>query len=368
MVKVSLARCSGYDTSKVYAAVKRAVDLVGGIEAFVKRGARVLIKPNLISARLPEEAVDTHPEVVRSVVRLAKEAGAGSVLIGDSPGGYGANIDEIFDKSGMRAMAKEAGAELVKFAVSRTVDGIPFTRHLFDCDCIISVPKLKTHCITILTAGIKNMYGTVVGLYKAEQHSKSPKERDFAKVISKIYSIAKPHLTVLDAITAMEGDGPSGGRPRDLDLIMAGPDAVAIDTIAAAIIGVEPLDVLVIREAFASGYGEGDPARIELMGDDASSFVLPDFKLPQTIPLGLIPTAITNSIASLIKFKPCIVTDLCRRCKLCKTTCPVNAIEIEKVSCKIDYKKCVRCLCCHEVCPYKAIHIKRNILTRMVWG
>ncbi|MDD5429041.1 MAG: DUF362 domain-containing protein, partial [Candidatus Omnitrophica bacterium] len=235
MVKVSLVKCQDYDRDKVFDAVKRCVDLVGGIGAYVRPGTKVLIKPNLLSARTPEEGVDTHPEVVRAVVRLVKAA-QGVPIIGDSPGGYGANIDEIFDKSGMRAMAKEEGAELVKFTASKSIDGIPFTRYLFDCDSVISVPKFKTHCLTVMTAGIKNMYGTVVGLHKVECHSKAPNEEDFVKIIAKVYSVAKPRLTIVDGITAMEGDGPSGGKTRQMGLLMAGADAVAIDAVAAAII------------------------------------------------------------------------------------------------------------------------------------
>ena len=367
MAKVALVKCPSYDRDKVFDSVKRAVDLLGGVEAFVKPGAKVLVKPNLLSARLPEEAVDTHPEVVRAVVRLVKSAGA-TALVGDSPGGYGANIEEIFDKSGMRKVAEEEGVELVKFAKSKFVDGIPFTRYLFDCDSIISVPKFKTHGITVLTAAIKNMYGTVTGLYKAECHSKAPREEDFAKVIAKIYSIAKPYLTILDGITAMEGDGPSAGKPRDLGLIMAGADAVAVDACLARIVGLEPFDVLVTKEASVMGLGEADPGKIEMAGDDINDLIVKDFKLPQTAAFKLIPKSLTNAVAGLIKFKPSIDINICTRCNLCKITCPVSAIEIEKDLCRIDYKKCVRCLCCHEVCPYKAISIKRNMLTKLVWG
>ena len=367
MIKVALIKCPDYASDKVFDSVKRCVDLVGGIESFVRHGTKVLIKPNLLSAREPEEAVDTHPEVVRAVARLVKAAGA-TPLVGDSPGGYGANIDEIFERSGMRDLAKEEGVELVKFTTSKFVDGIPFTRYLFDCDTVISVPKLKTHGVTVLTAAIKNMYGTVTGLYKAECHSKAPKESDFAKVIAKVYSIAKPHLTILDGIVAMEGDGPSGGKARNMSLIMAGADAVAIDACAAAIIGLNPLDVAVTKEAFKDGLGEADLDKIELTGDPIADFITVDFKLPQTTALKLIPRSIINGIAGLIKFKPYIDINVCTRCNLCKITCPVNAIEIDRDFCKIDYKKCVRCLCCHEVCPYKAIYIKRNMLTKLVWG
>ena len=367
MSKVSLARCTDYEPRRVFEAVKKAVDLVGGIEEFVEPGMKVLLKPNLLTERAPEDAVDTHPEVVRAVARLVKGSGAAAWL-GDSPGGYGKNIEDIFEKSGMMSMAKEEGIELVKFATAKYIDGIPIARQVFDADRIISIPKLKTHGITILTAAIKNMYGTVTGLYKAECHSKAPKEEDFARIIAKVYSIARPHLTVLDGIVGMEGDGPSAGKTRDINLVMAGQDGVAIDACAAIIIGLEPEDILVTKEAKRMGLGESDPSKIELVGDDINTFILKDFKLPVTTLLKLIPRSMVNGVASLIRFKPCIDESTCTRCNLCKITCPVNAMEIEKDYCRIDYKKCIRCLCCQEVCPYNAIYIKRNILTRIVWG
>jgi len=365
--KVSLVRCDDYDSAKVFEAVKRAIDLVGGIDNFVSGGTRVLVKPNLLSARTPEEAVDTHPEVVRAVVKLVKEAGA-TPVIGDSPGGYYKDIESVLEKSGMKKMAAEEGVEIVRFTASRFVDGIPIARHVFEADCVISLPKFKTHCITVLTGAIKNMYGTITGLHKAQCHSKAPKEKDFAKVVAKIYSISKPHLTVMDAITAMEGDGPSAGKPRNLNFIMAGSDGVAIDACAAKIVGVEPLDILVTKEAFLLGLGEADLSKIEITGDEMKNFVTGDFKLPQTTLLKYIPTGIANKVATLIKFKPYIDFAACKRCNLCKVSCPVNCIEIEDQYCRIDYNRCVRCLCCHEVCPYKAISIKRNVLTKFIWG
>ncbi len=367
MTKVAVSRCLYYDTDKVFEAVKRSVDLIGGIEAFVSPGMKVLLKPNLLSARLPEDAVDTHPEVVRAVARLVKRAGA-VPFIGDSPGGYGNNIGEIFEKSGMKRIADEEGIGLVTFTASKFIDGIPIARQIFDSDRVISIPKFKTHAITILTAAIKNMFGSVVGLYKAECHSRSPKEEDFSKIMAKVYSITKPHLTVLDGIIAMEGDGPSSGATRKTNLVMAGEDAVAIDSCLAKIMGLAPLDILVTKEAYLAKLGEADLSKIEVLGDSLDNFVIKDFKLPQTTPLKYLPKSVISSIASLIRFKPHIDNEACRRCNLCKLTCPVHCIEIEKSYCSIDYKKCVRCLCCHEVCPYRAISIKRNILTKMIWG
>jgi len=367
MTKVSIMRCPDYNAERVFDAVSRAVDLVGGIGSVVKPGMKVLLKPNLLSARTPEEAVCTHPEVVRAVVRLVKGAG-GIPLIGDSPGGYGANIDEVFERSGMLGVSKSEGVELVKFTASKSVDGIPFARHIFECDSIISIPKMKTHGITLITAAVKNMYGAVVGLYKAERHSISPKEEDFAKVIAKVYAIARPHLTILDAITAMEGDGPSAGVPRNLNFIMAGKDAVAIDAVAARIVGLTPLEVLVTREAYERELGEADLEKIEIAGDNVDSFVTTNFKLPATAFYKMIPDGVVKMIAALMRFKPVIDELVCTRCRLCKLTCPVSAIEVEKESCSIDYKKCVKCLCCQEVCPYRAIGIKRSLLAKLMWG
>lgn len=367
MAKVSIIRCADYETANVFNAVKRAVDLIGGIDTFVKSGMKVLLKPNLLSARVPEDAVDTHPEVVRAVVRLVKSAGA-VPYIGDSPGGYGKNIDEVFEKSGIKRIAEEEDVELKRFTASRFVNGIPAARQIFDSDRVISIPKFKTHSITVLTAAIKNMFGAVVGLYKAQCHSRAPKEEDFSRIIAKVYSIARPHLTIVDGIIAMEGDGPSSGVIRQMNLIMAGEDAVAIDSCLAKIMGVEPLDILVTKEAYEAKLGEADLSKIEVMGDALDTFIAKDFKLPQTTPLKFLPRSVMNGIASLIKFKPYIDIKICKRCNLCKTACPVSCIEIEKDYCRIDYKKCVRCLCCHEVCPYRAISIKRNILAKMVWG
>lgn len=367
MAKVAILRCENYDSSNVFETVKRSIGLIGGIDVFIKPGMKVLLKPNLLAPHPPEDAVTTHPEVVRAIARLVKSAG-GIVSLGDAPGGYGYNIDEILEASGIKKIADEEDIEIKKFTASRFVDGIPIARHFFEADFIISIPKFKTHSITVLTAAIKNMFGFVVGLYKAECHSRAPKEEDFSKVMTKVFSIAKPHLTVIDGIAAMEGDGPSSGIIRKMNLIMAGTDAVAIDACLAKIMGLEPLDILVTKEAYRMELGEADLARIEILGDRLDDFITKDFKLPQTTPLKFLPKGVMNTIATLIKFKPYIDSGLCKRCNLCKVTCPVNCITIEKDYCEIDYKKCVKCLCCHEVCPYKAICIKRNILTKMVWG
>ncbi|MBN2453606.1 MAG: DUF362 domain-containing protein [Candidatus Omnitrophica bacterium] len=366
MAKVAIARCAHYDIDGVYNAVKRSVDLLGGIERYVKPGMSVLLKPNLLTARGPESAVLTHPEIIRSVGRLARKAG-GIVRVGDSPGGYGKNIDEILEVSGIKHIAEEEGFEVVRFTAADFVDGIPIARQVREADIVISLPKLKTHCVTVMTGAIKNTFGAVTGLYKAGCHSRAPREEDLAKVLVKVHSIVRPALTVVDGILAMEGDGPSAGRPKAMNAVIAGEDAVAIDACIAMMVGLKPLDLAVTRAARDAGLGEADLSKIEILGDSLENFISRDFKLSQTMPLNAIPRPILRWILGFVRFIPCIDESLCVRCGLCKKACPADCITVEEKRCGIDYAKCIRCLCCHEICPHNAISIKRNILTKLIW-
>jgi ferredoxin len=126
--------------------------------------------------------------------------------------------------------------------------------------------------------------------------------------------------------------------------------------------------VTVTKAAYEAGLGEADLAKIEIVGDDLDDFIAEDFKLPQTMPLKVVPRTLLKWLLGLIKFKPYIDEHICVRCGLCKTACPISCITIDERRCGIDHRKCVRCLCCHEICPHKAIVIKRNMLTRLVWG
>ena len=364
-VTVAVVKCESYETDAVMAAVRRAVDLVGGMGSFVSPGAKVLLKPNLLSARSPEEGIDTHPEVVRALARLAKEAG-GAVSVGDSPGGYEQDMDEVFERSGMKRVAVEEGVDLVEFSASRSVDGYPVSRHVLDADVVISVPKFKTHGITTLTAGVKNVYGVLTGLFKAHCHVRSPKEEDFALILAKVYELVRPRLTVVDAVTSMEGDGPSSGDLRETRFIAASPDAVAVDAVLARIVGLHPFDLATTRACYERKLGEADLALIEVVGDGIDAVAVSYFKLPQTKILKMLPNAVVRGAASLVRFRPVIDEASCKRCNLCKLTCPAGAITIERDGCGIDYRKCVRCLCCQEVCPYRAVRIARNFLAKLV--
>jgi uncharacterized protein (DUF362 family) len=193
MTTVSLVRCDTYESGTFEAAVHKAVDLTGGISRFVKPGDRVLIKPNLLSAKTPEKRVTTDPAMVRAVARMVLEAG-GKPVIGDSPALE--PFRRVAKKCGMADVAEELGVELAALTSPRPVSlpqGTAF-RQLeiaslaLDADVVINLPKLKTHCQMLLTLGVKNLFGAVVAQRKAEWHHMAGVDRDtFASLLLDIY-------------------------------------------------------------------------------------------------------------------------------------------------------------------------------------
>ena len=369
MSKVSIVRCPDYNKKNVEDAVFRSVELIGGIENFVKAGDRVLIKPNLLSAKVPEEAVCTHPEVVRAVIRLVKKRG-GRPLVGDSPRNFFTikDVDLVYEKTGIKRVAEEECAELVKFDKVGRVGGYPVAQLALDASAIISLPKLKAHAFTVMTGAVKNTFGMVPGLFKVECHKSKPKPKDFVKILLDIFQITKPRLSVMDGILAMEGDGPASGDPREVGLVLASADAVSLDAVVSKLVGLPPEKDIIVNEARRRNAGEADMDNIELMGETIESAEIKDFKLPKTAhAINALPDFLAAMFARAIDFRPVIYEKLCEKCGVCKDSCPVDAITINEKASHIDNNICIKCFCCHEVCPYRSIYIKRNFIANLFW-
>ncbi len=364
--KVALIRCDDYNSGDVHDAVKKAVDLLGGISSIVKQGNRVLIKPNLLSAKPPESAVDTHPEVVRAVIRLAKEAG-GAVEVGDSPGGSIKKMADVYVASGIKKICEEENVKIISFNRAKKIKGIPIALAPLETDVFISVPKFKTHSLMTLTGAVKNVFGIVPGLSKTQCHKMAPHPVPFAKLLVDIYSYSPPHLTIMDGITAMEGEGPGpAGTPKKMNLVAVSTDAVSMDAVLSKTVGLEPFDILTTKEAHRRGLGNGNIEDIEIVGDDLNQFIQPDFKLPKTSVFRYMPNFLMWFVAHFIKLRPVSKPDQCTNCGLCIKSCPVGAISSKNGALKFDYNKCILCLCCHEFCPENAIFIKENLLARVI--
>lgn len=356
MTQVSIIRCPDYEKNNVFSAVKKAVDLIGGIDKFVKSGQKVLLKPNLLRAAHPEEAVTTHPEVIRAVIRLVKGKST-DIYVGDSPAGL-IKAEEVYEKCGITQVCQEEGVGLVKFDQITKQDKIPFAKIKDEMDVCISLPKFKTHNLTIITAAIKNVFGFVPGLYKTYCHKSTPNFKAFSQLLVKIYSQAQPKLHIIDSIQAMEGDGPSSGKPRQMGLVVASADGVAVDAVLTKIIGLTPLFITTTKEAHRLGLGQADLKRIDIVGERLEDVLVKNFKLPNLMFFSRIPNFISRILFKVIPLMMGIDLRLCNACLMCKNICPQEAIQEREGRLKIDFRRCILCLCCGEVCPNNALYIR----------
>jgi uncharacterized protein (DUF362 family)/Pyruvate/2-oxoacid:ferredoxin oxidoreductase delta subunit len=352
--------------------VRKAVDLLGTISRFVRPGQRVLLKPNLLSARDPSRRITTDPAVVSAVARLVLEAG-GTPFIGDSPG-----IDpfgRVASRTGMADIARDLGIELLELGDSTPAprpDGLLFkrleiARPALEADVVINLPKLKTHTQMLFTLGVKNLFGTIVAQRKAEWHYMTGLDRQvFASLHLEIYRTVKPALTLLDGVWAMEGHGPSNGNPRHIGIIAAAVDAVSLDTSICHLLGGALQAFPLYREARARGIGETDISRIRYLGEDPETFSRTDFQIPSLDSLGVMPAPVTRLAGRFLISRPLHHGSRCTGCGQCLKICPAGAIELSGKRVRFDYDRCIRCYCCQEICPENGIGFKKGLIVNVL--
>ncbi|MFZ3091460.1 MAG: DUF362 domain-containing protein [Nitrospirota bacterium] len=372
--QVAIVQAKTYDDARVYEDIKRLVDLLGGINRFVKKGNKVLLKPNLLSAKPPEAGITTHPAVIKAVAKLVMEAGA-IPFIGDSPGGRAINFEKVAAVTGMKQAADELGIRLVDFRnsveLSTTNGGIfkklNVAKEAIDADVIINLPKLKTHVQMFLTLGVKNMFGCIIGLQKAQWHFKAGVDRKyFAAMLLELYSLLKPSLTIVDGIVAMEGDGPgSAGKLRNLGLVFAGSDAVALDTVICNALGVKNEELPILVAAKEKGIGITEMERIDVLGERLKDVSIHDFIRPKMIDVMFGPNLLKKFLMNNITSKPIEDRKMCTLCSKCIEACPTDIISIKNKRLAFDYDKCIRCFCCLEVCPEGAMMVKQGALLKL---
>ena len=412
---VSLVYCEDYEPQRVEAAVRRAIDLLGGIGQYVRPGQRVVLKPNLLRAMAPERASSTHPSVVRAMVRLVQEAGA-TPIIADSPGGpyTPLMLRRVYEKTGMAQVARETGAELnydtgvvrVPNPDGRLLKLLDVIAVVARADVVINLPKLKTHNLTRLTAATKNLFGVVPGVTKLGYHAKLQSALPFSRGLIDIIRYVRPVLSITDGIVAMDGNGPSGGDPFAGRVLLASPDAVAADVVAMSLVGWEPLSMPTIRVAAEWGLCTGRLSDIELRGDPLDRFDLRGFR-PGTataVDPGLVPRGLLGRLRRLLaarstngrstadvnlspesldvgtvprRFRRWATLQLvvtpragagCTGCGYCAEHCPMRAITMSDGRARMDPTLCIRCYCCHELCPQLAVELHRTFLGRLLFG
>ncbi len=342
---------------------------LGGMGIFVRPGQQVLIKPNLLTDARPEEAVTTHPEMVRAVIRLVKGAGA-SPWVGDSPANV-ADLARVWDRTGVAAVCREESVPLVNLekAGSETFEdgGISFTiaRPVLESDAIITVPKVKTHVLTGLTASVKNLYGVVPGFQKTALHKQYPRVSEFSEMLARVYGRVKPVLAIADGVLAMDGDGPSAGRPFPLGIVGASADGVALDSVFCWMLGMEPARIAHLAAAERLGHGNAHAEDIEVEGG-ADCGRVREFRLARVVPTAWIPGWLIRMVAPAFWHRP-VFGAACISCGKCVRACPANALHMEPGSSPLlNSGLCIACCCCHEICPAHAIEMAPGPVFRVI--
>jgi uncharacterized protein (DUF362 family)/Pyruvate/2-oxoacid:ferredoxin oxidoreductase delta subunit len=375
---VSVLRCETYELNLLKETMKVSLDHLGGLEMFINKGDKVLLKTNLLMKKTPEEATTTHPMFVRAIAELLIDYGA-EVLIGDSPGGpfLEGRMKNIYRATGMEETAYATGAALNFNLKSFTVESkdslllnkIEMTDMINDVDKIINLPKLKTHGLTVFTGAVKNLFGLIPGTIKGEYHVRMPDVNDFSNALIDICEHIKPVLHIMDGIMAMEGAGPSSGVPKKANVIIASDNPHDLDKVACDLIDLRVMDVPTLRLAFERGLTSGDLTDVEIKGDSIEALRIRDFiKAPANSGRKRkIPKPIMTLLVKQLKSKPIFHNSKCIGCGDCELNCPPKAIVMKEGKPEVDYAKCISCFCCQELCPAKAIDIKRPLLSKIIF-
>jgi len=361
-VAVACTRCAGYDEqAELRRAVADAVAAVGGWpECVLQPGAKVLLKPNLLSARAPEEAISTHPELVRAVIGELHCAGVRDLTIGDSPAGR-QDWEKLWAITGMRTVADATGAKLLPFERVHRVEiagvgPVPVLAELSDFTAVISLPKLKSHLLTKHSGAVKNSYGLMPGLAKSGFHVRYPSPRRMANFLAEFYRHTRPHLVIMDAVDCLVGEGPANGRPHRLGRILAGLDAVAVDAVSVEVFGYGPEEIPLLARCAELGLGVAERSAILRVGNGWEGWPGPQLPRSRADFLQRLPEWLFRPMTWLLSCRPEFDQVRCVKCGICRTACQRQAIHVGRDGrFRVNTRRCILCMCCLESCPHQAV-------------
>ncbi len=364
---VSVQPCISYDLPTLRAALKACLAPLGGIRSFIRPGMRVLIKPNLLGAAPPENAIITHPAVVRVVAELVIAAGA-TALVGDSCAGTLKVDEQIWRNCGFADVANATSAVHAPFSgsVVKRLRGNDYliARPVAEADLVINLPKLKTHTLTLYTGAVKNLFGVVPGRRKRQLHLRAPGVADFSTILVDILELVRPQLTIMDSVLGQEGSGPGfAGTPHAYHCLAASADPVALDSVLARAMGFRAGEVLHLALAELRGLGAHSPARIRIVGRHAV-LRFGKLMLPRSHWYFNVPSWLSAPLHKQARLRPRVDPARCTGCGTCVEACPSHIIA-PGTPVAIDLKGCIGCLCCGEVCPESAITTRRSLIARL---
>ena len=379
---VSVKSADNYDVDSLCKIIREQFEHIGLSKSDFE-GKKVAIKPNLIIKKSPEYAATTRPEILEAVIRIISTYNCKDIVIAESAGGpyteeslratYSVcKIKEVAEKCGVKLNYDTSYTE-INSKDARLVKKFNVLTPIDEAEVIVNLPKIKTHALTGMSGSVKNYFGVIPGLQKFEMHARFPDYSEFASMLNDLaYTLASEKLTVniLDAIVGMEGNGPTGGSPRQIGCLLTSLNPFNIDRVAKEIIGVK--EVLYVEESIKRGYTFASADDVSVIGDDYKKFCITDYKMPDSKPRGLALMLRKCSGGKLGQFfspRP-VISNRCVGCGECERSCPKHTIDMVEhkgkkiASIKLD--NCIRCFCCQELCPLRAIDIKNNSLVSFV--
>ncbi len=367
MMKVAFAKCADYQPDSMDAALDQVLSALDP-KALAGRSLRVLIKPNLLTDRPPEDAATTHPEVVRAIIRYLRRRGHTPAVADSAAAPH--KMEQVWQATGFAGMCAEEGAPLLNLehagARMFSCQGVAFSiaRPVLEADLIVNVPKLKTHLLTILTGPVKNIFGVIPGAQKTSLHKAFPSPSMLGGFMAHLYRLVRPGLTICDAVMAMEGNGPSAGRPVRLGFLAAADDGAALELAVCRLLRLRPADLPCLAPMLPDLQTGMDVDDLVYLGDFNRSSDLPPFELPATFARRLIPARMVRKLRPWLWNRP-VFGPNCIRCGRCVAACPVPAIALPaKGPPVLNRRACIECGCCSEVCPVNAVALRQSGLLR----
>jgi uncharacterized protein (DUF362 family) len=281
---VSLIRANSYDLSSLEDAIATLLEPLGGMEAIVKKGDRVLLKPNLLTGSRPGKECTTRPEIVYCIAKMVQSAG-GKPFMGDAPA-FG-SAKGVAAANGYLPLIQELNLPIVEFkgqryeTIGEEFNHLLLSKEAMEADVVINIPKVKSHMQLTLTMGVKNLFGCVPGKMKAWWHMEAGKDSArFGQMLVETARTINPNLTVVDGIIGHEGNGPSGGEPRHLGILGAATDVFALDRAIAEILNTDPAVIPTVAASMRLGLCS-DLAAIDFPYLHPEQLKVLDWKLPQ---------------------------------------------------------------------------------------
>lgn len=374
---VSAVPVDTYEPSAVRSALDELLSPFGALAASFRESPETVLKPNFLRPTPIKAAVTTHPEIIRAVADFARRSGARKVIVTDSPGmgtarKCAAKLDLELD--GDVFEVTDADDPIFCEGIDKDFGKIRLSERMVNADMLINVAKVKTHAQMGMTLAVKNTFGTVVGMDKAQWHFRAGRDPlKFAGLVVRIHEKIAPGLNILDGIVGMEGNGPGSGDPRPLGFLMASPNAYALDTVLCRTLGVDPLSVYTLKAAEQMGIFSGDTP-IEIVGPPVSTLrPTRPWRPARPVTSRMVGTRwLSPVLESFLSVSPRIDKKKCTLCLRCIECCAAGALTREDASneklgfIKIDNKKCISCFCCQEMCPVGAVTVRASLPARLL--